>query len=364
MNRVRVRAPGKAVLLGEYAVLEGAPALSMGVDRYARVLIEPCLADQQQISADSLGVSPLPFSTVPDGDLVWDVDSPSWPALDRTATLLGMLHQLARRRFGACPPFRVAIDTRDLYLDRGRGATVKLGLGSSSAVAVALDAGLRSYFGGSDVSGLSLSALNRLLQPYRHGQSGNGSGVDLASSLCGGVIRYQLTGEGQKAEVSSVGLPEGLMMLFVWTGRPASTPKLVERYRAWREQQPARSSRLVEQMVAACERAQSAIELGDADALVEQIASYGELMGTIGVEMAVAIVDEAHASIRARAEGLGIAYKPCGAGGGDLGMAAATDPGQLHELENWLVENDFMPLALTVDAQGVDARLEPAETTS
>lgn len=363
MNRVRVQAPGKAVLLGEYAVLEGASAISMAVDRYARVIIEPCAAGDSCISADSLGVAPLPFAVARDGGLSWDKPSASWPRLERTASLLASLHDRALERFGPAEPYRVAIDTSDLYKQRGRGEAIKLGLGSSSAVAVALDAGLRSYFGGREVSGLSLRALKRLLEPYRRGQAGNGSGIDLATSLCGGVIRYRLAPEGAEAEVSSIALPEGLTLLFVWTGTPASTPKMVERFRAWRRARPDRSSRLVEDMVAACDKAQLAIERSDADALVEQIACYGELMGTIGREMGVAIVDESHASIRARAEGLGVAYKPCGAGGGDLGMAAATDPGLLHELEQWLEARGYTPLALTIDVRGVDARLEPSTTS-
>ena len=35
------RAPGKLVALGEYAVLDGAPAVVLALDRYAEVSIEP-----------------------------------------------------------------------------------------------------------------------------------------------------------------------------------------------------------------------------------------------------------------------------------------------------------------------------------
>jgi mevalonate kinase len=38
---IRARAPGKMVALGEYAVLEGAPALVLAVDRYAAATIAP-----------------------------------------------------------------------------------------------------------------------------------------------------------------------------------------------------------------------------------------------------------------------------------------------------------------------------------
>ncbi len=39
--RFHARAPGKLVALGEYAVLDGAPALVLAIDRYAVATLEP-----------------------------------------------------------------------------------------------------------------------------------------------------------------------------------------------------------------------------------------------------------------------------------------------------------------------------------
>ena len=39
--RLEARAPGKLVVLGEYAVLQGAPALVLAIDRYAVAMLEP-----------------------------------------------------------------------------------------------------------------------------------------------------------------------------------------------------------------------------------------------------------------------------------------------------------------------------------
>jgi len=171
------RAPGKAVLLGEYAVLDGAPALSMAVNRYARVTLRSCGSDACQVTAPQLGIDPVPFSLTAQGDIRWQVDAPGWSELQRTAELLGYLHARASRRFGSAGPFQLHIDTSELYLPAGKSGQaqpVKLGLGSSSAVAVALDAVLRRFFGGQAETGLTTRALNRLLEPYRRGQDGRG----------------------------------------------------------------------------------------------------------------------------------------------------------------------------------------------
>jgi len=350
MSIVTARAPGKAVLLGEYAVLQGAPALAMAVDRYARVSIESCALRDCSVSAPQLGIEPIAFRPKANGPLDWDVSAAGWSSLERTATLLNHLHGLAVERFGDPGPFRAVIDTEDLFMD-WEGERIKLGLGSSSAVAVALDAGLRRFAGGEEVSGSSMRALERLLQPYRRGQGGQGSGIDLAASLCGGVICYQRMGE--EFAVRHMTLPGNLMLMFVWTGRPASTPEMLALYRRWRKESPKHAGRIDKQMGAICLAAQSAISDGDGESMVEHFRDYGRIMGTMGSLMGADIVSTEHARIQAGAQDLGLAYKPCGAGAGDLGMVAATDPGQLRKMRDWLETQGLPILPLEVDGAGV-----------
>lgn len=355
MSAVVARAPGKAVLIGEYAVLKGSPALAMAVDRHARVRIEHCASDQCQVSAPQLGIAPVTF-TVDQGSLKWDTAARGWSALNQSASMLGFLHRLVVERFGDPGPFRVEIDTADLFIDAAAGP-VKLGLGSSSAVAVALDAGLRLFAGGPAESGLSTRALRRLLKPYRRGQDGQGSGIDLASCLCGGVIAYQRHGE--EPEVSRLSLPANLSLMFVWTGQAASTPDLLGYYQRWWAEQPGQAEQIQARMDRVCRSAQAAMSEGDAEALVEHFRCYGGLMGIMGKAMGVDLLGGEHGRIRARAEQLGLAYKPCGAGLGDLGVVAAAVPAQLNEMRGWLEQSGIPVLPLAVDAEGVRAELEP-----
>jgi phosphomevalonate kinase len=356
MSRILARSPGKVVLIGEYAVLHGAPALAMAVDRHAKVRIEPCRAGQSRLAAPQLGVEPLAFR-LEDGRLQWDVEAPAWPVLKQTASLFGYLHGLAADRFGDPGPFQVEIDTADLFLSTEQGS-IKLGLGSSSAVAVALDAGLRRFAGGPEESGLSMRALERMLKPYRRGQDGQGSGIDLASCLCGGVISYRWRQAESLPEVSRRSLPPGLLLLFVFSGQPASTPELLARYQAWRADQPAQAASIQVEMERVCEAAQLAMVNADAEALVEHFQSYGQLIGTMGGCMNVELMGAGHGRIRAEAERKGLAYKPCGAGLGDIGMLATTDPARLSDMRQWLDEQGFPVLDLAVDAEGVIVAVE------
>lgn len=354
MSAVVARAPGKAVLIGEYAVLHGAPALAMAVDRHARVRIEPCARDQCRVSTPQLGIASVGFS-IESGSIQWDVEAPGWPALRQTASMLSFLHGLVIERFGDPGAFSVEIDTAELFIDTSAGP-IKLGLGSSSAVAVALDAGLRLFAGGPAESGLSMRALHRLLKPYRRGQDGQGSGIDLASCLCGGVISYQR--HGDEPEVSRLALPANLSLMFVWTGQAASTPDLLQRYQRWRREQADEAGRIQAEMHRICCSAQAAMAGGDAEALIEHFHCYGGLMRTMGLSMGVDLLGAEHGRIRARAEQLGLAYKPCGAGLGDLGMVAAADPARLNEMRSWLEASGIAVMPLAVDAEGVQAMLE------
>ncbi|MFU8876606.1 MAG: hypothetical protein ACNA7E_00585, partial [Wenzhouxiangellaceae bacterium] len=52
-HRVVASAPGKLIVIGEYAVLEGAPALVLGLNRRVRVTALP---GQGRLSAPQLGL--------------------------------------------------------------------------------------------------------------------------------------------------------------------------------------------------------------------------------------------------------------------------------------------------------------------
>jgi phosphomevalonate kinase len=352
---VEATAPGKAVLIGEYAVLEGAPAIAMAVDRHARIRIESCASDQCQVRAEQLGIAPVSFRINADEGLDWDVSAPGWPRLQQTASLLSYLHGLVVQRFGDPGPFQIDIDTAELFLESDQGTT-KVGLGSSSAVAVALDAGLRRFAGGPHASGLSMRALKRLLTPYRRGQDGQGSGIDLATSLCGGVISYRKV-DGQ-AQVERISLPESLILMFVWTGQPASTSDMLSQFRQWRTKAPEQAGQLLGQMQSVSEAALQAVRQVDAEALIEAFAAYGRLMGTMGSLMGANVMTAEHRRILAHSESLGLAYKPSGAGGGDLGMVAGTDPGQMHEMGRWLEDEGLRQIILQTDGTGVETRVD------
>src|SRR5690606_2402488 len=201
------RAPGKAVVLGEYAVLEGAPALVLAVDRY-------CTASIRSVPGETSSIETR------------------FPDPMRSAAPIGRdtgvaLVDLVRRVLGGeRAAWRASLDSSDFYV-----AGSKLGLGSSAAALVAFAGAWAAR------AGLPRPTLAQAIELHRRFQPGAGSGLDVAASLTGGVIEFRLDA-GRMPHVGSVQLPKGVGFAGIFAGRSAATPDLLARYHAWRAEKP------------------------------------------------------------------------------------------------------------------------------
>ncbi|MDP6934960.1 MAG: hypothetical protein QGG40_18710, partial [Myxococcota bacterium] len=163
--RREILSPGKLVLVGEYAVLEGAPAIVLAIDRGVRCEVH-----------EGDGIE------TPDGDARFVLDA------------LGAA-PAALYRFSVWNPVNLP---------------EKPGFGSSAAACVA-----------------ACRAADRPLpdayEIHREVQ-GSGSGVDVAASIHGGMIRF---------EGGSVDALEPILPVVIWSGRSAHTGPRVEQFLAW-----------------------------------------------------------------------------------------------------------------------------------
>ena len=116
MTAIRTSAPAKVVLWGEYAVLAGAPAAVLTLDRYAQV---------------DLGPADLFSSFTADGLASGSIHTQDLPNLPITSLLLAILRHINKE--DALGLVRCHMDTGNFYAN-GQ----KLGIGSSAALCVAL----------------------------------------------------------------------------------------------------------------------------------------------------------------------------------------------------------------------------------
>jgi phosphomevalonate kinase len=279
---VKIVAPGKLVLTGAYAVLDGAPAIVAAVDRYA----------------------------------VADATNPE------------------------------NVDTSALHDEAGR----KLGLGSSAASMVAAEAA-RAAARGADLAESTVRArlFRAVREAHARAQSG-GSGVDVAASVYGGVLRYTRQGGEPNTEApaaQAVALPVGLELHAFWSGVSARTSDFLARVGALRARSRGCLGRLRDAAVAAS----AAVDAGDARAFVAAARETAVALEELGAAADAPIVPPAFSEL-SRAAAPDAAFLPSGAGGGDVAVWLGHAPPSTAFLGR-AGALGIRPLRLAVDRGGV-----------
>ena len=344
-------APGKLVLFGEYAVLEGAPALVTAMEPRAQAtfaiagpealpvwnLHAPALHLRLALEVKGNAVVPLGGAQVP-------------PAL---ALMVDLLTEVYRLSEGRLPPGALTLDTQAFY----KGAT-KLGLGSSGAITVAAWHALATAAELPPMGPQTTIATLRAL--HSANQGGQGSGVDLAASLMGGVVRYQL-GQPSAVHPEVVGplsathvrsLPQ-LHMMPMWTGQPAVTGTFLAAFAALKKNAPQAFWPLCEEMALISRAACELWALGEVTPLLPLVTRSMTALETLGRAMQMDLVTDVHRQAAAAAQASGAFYKPSGAGGGDFGLLFAESHRALHRASRALVAQGLTPLPLPQGGKGV-----------
>jgi len=299
--RIRTSAPGKLFLLGEYAVLSGAPALLTAVDRRVAVSVEDSTSGSWQVSAPNLGIENLALG--PDGELPSGLD----PRVRSSLRVVDAVREAVLAVASPRPrPLAISIGSSAFSLDGH-----KLGLGSSAAVAAALTAALGAALG----IDRDQETLFRLADAaHRNAQGGVGSGGDVAASVYGGLIGYS-----QGAVPVPLRWPAELEIMAVVTGEGSPTTRLVAGVAEYAAENPAGHRADIERLSALAERAAAA--LADPDEFLSLANSYFSALSQLDAHAHVGIVSERHRELHDMATRVGGAFKTSGAGGGDVGLA-------------------------------------------
>lgn len=268
----RSRAPGKVVISGAYAVLEGAPALVAAVDRYV-------LADTAR---------PAPLLT------------------PEVAAAIG----------SARAPY---FDASEL-----RSGEQKLGLGSSAAILVASLAALELELEPTLTdAALGERLFARAVDAHARAQGG-GSGIDVAASCYGGLLLARRSGGA--LEVQPRVWPSGLAVTVWASTKPASTAGLLAKVRELAERDPARHRRLLQAQADASEAAARALGDTASQPLLDALNRQREVLDELGQAAGAEIVTTAVRQLAELGQRDGAAVLPSGAGGGDIMLHVAPEP--------------------------------------
>lgn len=325
MKEIVTTAPGKILIAGEFAVLAGAPAISVAVNRRASVTIRTREADAHALGSPGYldGIWRFRF----DGTMRWLDPAPPENAYRLFECLVEECVS------PSLPPCAFTVDTTAFHTRRGD----KLGLGSSAAVAVALALACASLAGRAAATSSDTAG-----KAHRRFQYGRGSGVDVATARHGGVIRFA---KGEPTEALS--WPAGLAWRALWSGRSSSTRATLKRLPVRDTSASAASLAAASGVVADTWRA------GNADETLRSMRAFVAALEAYDRERGVGIFDGGHAELMALSNDFaGLVYKPTGAGGGDIGLALGTSETVLDEFVGAAKDFGFEATDLHVDRSG------------
>lgn len=301
-----VVAPGKMLLTGAYAVLEGAPAIVIAVDRLARAEVGSKAEKPTAEVTEALGEKA--------------------PTCDASALYDG---------------------------------EKKLGLGSSGAVLVAslgadwiargkaLDDDARAHI------------FARSRDAHAVVQSG-GSGVDVAASTYGGVLRYTL--HAGKAWVTSLELPFTLEWRAYFSGTSARTSELRAKVSELKERDKSTYEKIMSKLCGASELAATHLLEGSGRGFVDASRAFSEALEQLGDDSDAPIVPLGFRRLANMAAVQNAVFFPSGAGGGDVGVYLGMTPPS-DDFEARAQQLGMRDLHLKLDTQGVRRQMaaSPAE---
>jgi phosphomevalonate kinase len=322
-------APGKIVVSGEYAVLVGAPALVAAVDRRTVCTLTEARSGGWRFATH--GFAPDVAHPLP--ELLSSASlSPSDPAR-LCAFVLRHLEIVGATAADLPQHLLIDIDSR-----AGFAGGVKLGVGTSASVCVAFAAALLKALGRAvDVFALAYAA-------HRAAQGGRGSGIDVAGACRGGLVRYTTRPAPSAARVA---MP-AVAFVAIATGAAADTGRHIASFDEWRGggTPPALAA-----LIAASARVADAVT--EPRAFVRELRAYSATLRSFDDAASLGIYSAAHRTLADLAEGYGVVYKPCGAGGGDLGAAFAIERAALDDFSQAAQRASFATASLELDGHGI-----------
>lgn len=329
-------APGKLFLAGEYAVLDGGPAVLVAVEPGIRVVttMENSRRPGIRLLAPQAGV---------DTEILPTTNGDNLAGLARfVAACFAVVPEKERRRIPS------ALELRVEFPQFMRSAT-KVGLGSSAALVTAVTASLLELcFGFGATEEMRTQVFARARAAHRCAQAGRGSGADVAACVFGGAVLYDAL--EPEVLVSPLTWPSTLALLSAWSGRSACTPDLITAYQRTKRNNPSAYALFLERSAGAVRSLASALAGGGnvvqawRDA-AQVLPTFAEQLGLPYFTPELRLLTEAAARLR-------IPAKPSGAGGGDCAVALC--PAEARpELKRAWQELGFPPLEIEPGARGV-----------
>ena len=312
--------PGKLILLGEYAVLEGAPAIVTAVNKFANITLKMTNDNNFCLNATNLDIKDLSFSIEKGGLLKFNKNQSESlvnQILLFEKVFLNIYKTLQKKKVTPIP-CKITIDTGDFYYNN---TNQKIGLGSSAAITVGL---VEAFYKFNNLQFKNSQELfDMSLQSHFEAQGKIGSGVDIATSTFSGTGIFKKS--FQNFTFNRINLPEDLYIVPIWTGSSTSTPEFVSKTNQLKKHDSARYNQIMNELIDLSNQGCKYLLENGSVKFLDVVSKYYSSLDELGKSAGIPIISEIHKEIAEMVKNSKGFYKPSGAGGNDIGIAFTND---------------------------------------
>lgn len=363
-----VRAPGKLLLLGEYAVLEeGIPAVAMAINKCIYCHIKE--SEKIIFTSRRISISRVQFEYKDKKvNLISKVDEID--VLEFSKNAMEITLRYLEEKGVPLKNFEI-----NILSDLSNQYNIKYGFGSSAAVTVAI-VGALLYLHGFDIHKSNKDVIFKLSAISHFISQGSGSGVDVAASTYGGLFIYKsytsdwmkrklknldsisklVNEEWKFFEINKIMVLMDVFFSIGWTGKAASTKHFLEHVKNVKNGNEDdikfyqnflnTSSKIVEAFI-------YGIKNGKKDLINKSVAANRNLLKELANRSNIEMETETLRYLIGVAKKMGFEAKFSGAGGGDCGYAVIYDKKSDKALKKEWEKYGIHPLDLAIEDHGV-----------
>ena len=333
MKSIRTSAPGKIVILGEFAVLDSASAISMAIDKRAIVTIKESAGDSYLVRTIGYKDGNWPFNIDKKRKLSW-LDSTT-PKNIRNLLEIFCLKFMVQSNL----KYEFTLDS-SLFFDGKKNK--KIGFGSSSALIVAMTAAfLKLFSNAKEVDYLAHEIHSDL-------QGRLGSGIDVQTSLQGGMLVYN---RHQVANSKNIKLRSDLRFKIFWSGEEIKTIDQLKLFSDY-------NAKSFRQLCDISNKLSTNWCKYDPKKLISKMKTYVKCLEEFSMDFGLDLFGANHNYLSEYTKNMTEAvYKPCGAGG-DIGICIASSESDLNSVVRYAKSIGMEPFELHCDQSGYLIELE------
>lgn len=368
---VKVSAPGKLFLSGEWAVLEvGNPGIVTAVNKRVNIKVTDSRDGLIHLSIEDFGIKDLKARF--DGEKLCFEKKLSEKEKKNTLFMKSAIEAVLKY-LPETKPFEISSWGEETNVEVN-GKLKKVGFGSSAASVVATIAGLLKFHG-IDIENRETKNKIYKLSAITHylAQGKVGSAFDVAASTYGGIFEYkrfdpkwlmQQLEQGHTVrevvesnwphlKIEPLQVPTNLNLVVGWTKESASTSKMVKQLYAWRDKNRKEYNKIFGKIAKLVEKTVNAWKKNETQKVLELLKKNEEHLRELGEKSGVNIETKQLRELSEIANQNNGAGKLSGAGGGDCGIAITFNEERAEKIREEWKKNGISVIDVELSEKGV-----------